>query len=201
MMSTPLRLSNVEAFSQPFQYIVSPEAFDPDAGNVILAWLESEVPWKLVEADFYEQYEFSLWDVSLPTRLAFLRTPAFLAAIKQRMAELFGVNFGHWVEVTAHKLIAGQRIRMHNDFIPKAETHRLLIQFNRGWQDDHGGFFLFFNSADPADIHKIFRPVHNSAVGFAITTTSYHAVSTVYAGERFTLVYSFYGQQGHGKSS
>jgi len=197
-MSTSLRLSSVEAFANPFHYIVSPEAFDPEAGCTILAWFESNAPWELVEADFYEQFEFSLWEAQLPTNLSFLCEHAFLAAIKQRIAELFEVDLGHRVEITAHKLVPGQRIRLHNDFIPGAETHRLLIQLNRGWQDDNGGLLLFFNSADPADIHKIFLPVHNSAVGFAITPTSYHAVSTIYTAERFTLVYSFYEQKGHG---
>ena len=197
-MSTPLRLSNVEVFSKPFHYIVSPEAFDSEAGHTVLTWLESDAPWELVEADFYEQFEFSVWEAQLPTRLSFLREHAFLAAIKRRIAELFEVDLGRHVDITAHKLVPGQRIRLHNDFIPGAETHRLLIQLNRGWQDDNGGLLLFFNSADPADLHKIFLPVHNSAVGFAITTTSYHAVSTIHAGERFTLVYSFYEQKGHG---
>ena len=196
-MSTPLRLSNVEVFSKPFHYIVSPEVFDPQAGYTILAWLESNAPWELVKADFYEQFECSLWEVQLPTSLLFLREYAFVAAIKQRMAELFKVDLGHRVDITAHKLVPGQRIRLHNDFILGAETHRLLIQLNRGWQDNNGGLLLFFNSADSADIHKIFLPVHNSAVGFAISTTSYHAVSTVHAGERFTLVYSFYERKDH----
>jgi Rps23 Pro-64 3,4-dihydroxylase Tpa1-like proline 4-hydroxylase len=197
-MSTSLRLSNVEAFANPFHYIVSPEAFDPEAGCTILAWFESNAPWELVEADFYEQFEFSLWEAQLPTNLSFLREPTFLAVVKKRITELFGVDLGHRVEITAHKLVPGQRIRLHNDFILGAETHRLLIQLNRGWQDDNGGLLLFFNSADPADIHKIFLPVHNSAVGFAITPTSYHAVSTIYTAERFTLVYSFYEQKDHG---
>jgi len=197
-MSTPLRLSNVEVFANPFHYIVSPEAFDPEVDRTVLAWFESNAPWELVEADFYEQFEFSLWEAQLPTSLSFLREHAFLAAIKQRIAELFEVDLGHRVEITAHKLVPGQRIRLHNDFISGAETHRLLIQLNRGWQDDNGGLLLFFNSADPADIHKIFLPVHNSVVGFAITPTSYHAVSTIHTGERFTLVYSFYEQKGHG---
>ena len=197
-MSIPLQLCNVATFSKPFHYIASPEVLDPDASRAVLAWLESDAPWKLVEADFYEQFECSLWDVQLPTHLAFLCGRAFLTAITKRLAELFGVDLGHRVGITAHKLIPGQRIRLHNDFIPGAGTHRLMMQFNREWQDDNGGFLLFFNSADPADIHKIFRPVHNSAVGFAITASSYHAVSTVHAGERFTLVYSFYEQQGHG---
>src|SRR5262245_23765024 len=178
-MSTPLRLSKVEVFSKPFHYIGSPDAFDPQACHTILALLESNAPWALVEADFYEQFECSLWEVQLPTSLSFLREHAFVAAIKQRMAELFKVDLGHRVDITAHKLVPGQRIRLHNDFILGAETHRLLIQLNRSWQDDNGGLLLFFNSADPTDIHKIFSPVHNSAVGFAITATSYHAWSTI----------------------
>lgn len=191
-MSTLLRLSNLQVFTRPFHYIVSPEALAPDASRAVLAWLESEAPWQLVEADFYEQFECSLWDVRLPTTLAFLREQAFLTAIKTRVAKLFEVDLSHRVDITAHKLVPGQRIRLHNDFISGAETHRLLLQFNRDWQDDDGGLLLCFNSADAADIHKIFRPIHNSAFGFAITATSYHAVSTIHAGERFTLVYSFY---------
>jgi Rps23 Pro-64 3,4-dihydroxylase Tpa1-like proline 4-hydroxylase len=193
-MSTPLRLSNVQVFSSPFHYIVSPEAFDPDVSHNVLTWLESSAAWKLVEADFYEQFEFSLWEAHIPPSLSFLREQVFLTVIKQRLAELFGVDVSYRVDITAHKLGPGQRIRIHNDFIPGAETHRLMLQFNRDWQDDNGGLLLFFNSADPADIHTIFRPVHNSAVGFAITADSYHAVSMIHAGERFTLVYSFYGQ-------
>lgn len=193
-MSTPLRLSNVEVFSNPFHYIVSSEAFDPDVGHTVLAWLEADAPWELVEADFYEQFEFSLWEAQLPPRLSFLREHTFLTAIKQRIAELFGVDLGQRVDITAHKLVPEQRIRIHNDFIPGAETHRLLMQLNRNWQDNNGGLLLFFNSGNPADIHKIFRPVHNTAVGFAITAASFHAVSAIQAGERFTLVYSFYEQ-------
>lgn len=191
-MSTPLRLSTVNQFSEPFHHWVSPEALNPDMSRMVLAWFETTAPWKLVEADFYEQFEFSLWDVPISASLSILRAPSFLTAIKKRMAELFAVDLHNHFDITAHKLVPGQRIRLHNDFIPDAETHRLLIQFNRGWHDENGGLLLFFNSADPADVHEICRPLHNSAVGFAITATSYHAVSTIHAGERFTLVYSFY---------
>ena len=96
------------------------------------------------------------------------------------------------IDITAHQLVPGQRIRLHNDFIPGYETHRLLIQLNQGWDVANGGLLMFFNSADPADIHKIFLPLHNSAVVFAISASSYHAVTPLSGGERFTLVYSFY---------
>jgi Rps23 Pro-64 3,4-dihydroxylase Tpa1-like proline 4-hydroxylase len=190
--NTPLKLSAVRTFSEPFPYLVSLEALKPEVSLTVLTWFEIQAPWELVETDFYEQFECSLWDVQLPANLVFLRASSFISAVKKRMAERFDASLSDHVDITAHKLVPGQRIRLHNDFIPGAETHRLLIQFNRGWHDENGGLLIFFNSADPADMHKIFQPVHNSAVGFAISATSYHAVSKLHGGERFTLVYSFY---------
>ena len=191
-MKPVLRVSSTEVFSEPFPYVVSPEILDLAVSDRILGWLATEAPWRLVETDFYEQFEFSLLDIQLPPDLAFLRSPDFLAATKISVANIFGATLGERIDATAHRLVSGQRIRLHNDFIAGAETHRLLIQLNRGWKDENGGFLLLFNSADASDVHKVLRPLHNSALGFAITPISYHAVSTLHTGERYTLVYSFY---------
>ena len=190
---TPLHLSSVQTFFDPFPYVLSLESLEWDASYQVLAWFESGAPWRLVETDFYEQFEFSLLDAQLPPELIFLQTPDFLTTVRSRVADLFGTVLGERVDVTAHRLVPGQRIRLHNDFIACAETHRLLIHLNRDWKDENGGFLLFFRSGNPSGTPKVFRPVHNSAVAFAITPESYHAVSALYAGERFTLVYSFYG--------
>ncbi len=190
---TPLRLSSVQTFFEPFPYVLSLESFELDVSYRVLAWFESDAPWRLVETDFYEQFEFRLLEAQLPPELTFLQSPDFLTAVRLRAANLFGAALGERIDVTAHRLVPGQRIRLHNDFIARAETHRLLIQLNRDWKDENGGFLLFFNSSDPPNIPRVFRPVHNSAIGFAITPESHHAVSTLHAGERFTLVFSFYG--------
>jgi Rps23 Pro-64 3,4-dihydroxylase Tpa1-like proline 4-hydroxylase len=152
----------------------------------------------LVETDLYEQYEFSFWDVDVPPPLLVFREPDFLSGLKTRVEDVFKVELGNDVDVAAHKLILGQRIRIHNDFISGEKTYRLLIQLNRGCKDEDGGLLLLFNSSDPADIHKAFRPIHNSAIGFVVSPTSNHAVSTIHDGERFTLVYSFYDKNGNG---
>jgi Rps23 Pro-64 3,4-dihydroxylase Tpa1-like proline 4-hydroxylase len=193
-----LRLSSVETFSTPFDYFVSPQALRSDLSTTLLAWLETEAPWKLVETDFYEQYEFSFWDVDVPPQLLVLREPSFLNQLKTKIENLFTVELDGDIDVAAHKLAPGQRIRLHNDFISGEESYRLLIQLNRGCKDEDGGLLLLFNSSDPADIHKLFRPIHNSATGFVVSPTSNHAVSTIHSGERFTLVYSFYGKNGNG---
>jgi Rps23 Pro-64 3,4-dihydroxylase Tpa1-like proline 4-hydroxylase len=189
-----LQLSSVETFSRPFPYFHSPQAFTKDVSQEILNWLEFEAPWKLVETKFYEQYELSAADVELPACLSFLRKDFFLSELKVSIENLFRATLRSRIDLTAHKLVPGQRIRIHNDFIPGKETHRILIQLNRYWTDEDGGFLLLFNSSDPSDVHKILRPSHNSVVGLAITPNSHHAVSTIHHGERFTLVYSFYGR-------
>src|SRR5258706_10609811 len=188
-----LNLSCVESFSKPFDYFVSPQALRDDLSTRLLSWLEGDAPWRLVETDFYEQYEFSFWDVDVPPGLLVFRELDFLNALKTKFEDMFKVELGNDIDVAAHKLIPGQRIRIHNDLIADEKTYRLLIQLNRGCKDEDGGLLLLFNSSDPADIHKAFRPIHNSAIGFVVSPASNHAVSLIHGGERFTLVYSFYG--------
>ncbi len=98
------------------------------------------------------------------------------------------------MDVTVHKLVKSQRIRIHNDYIPGQETHRLLIQLNRGWTDEQGGMLMLFGSPRPEDVRRIVSPIHGTSLGFAISSDSHHAVSAVYSGERHTLVYSFYAK-------
>lgn len=187
-----ISFANSEFRAEPFEYCVLPEPLDDEDGFEILRWLETAAPWKLTEADFYTQYEFDFEGVKLPNGICFLYEKGFLHHLINQIENLFGVKLARKVDLTAHKLIAGHTIRLHNDFLPGQETHRLIIQLNRGWRDENGGFLLLFNSANPADVHRVIRPVHNSAVGFAISPRSNHAVSTVHGSERYTLVYSFY---------
>lgn len=184
--------TELEIQTEPFDYFVLPKAFDEEDSLRILNWLQTEAPWRLVKADFYTQYEFDLKDVPLPTEIAFLRERSFLGYLVRQFEDIFSLKLSDQIDITAHKLVMGHTIRLHNDFIPGQETHRLLIQFNSDWRDENGGFLLFFRSPDPKDIDKIIRPIHNSSVGFAISEKSNHAVTTVHDGERYTLVYSFY---------
>jgi Rps23 Pro-64 3,4-dihydroxylase Tpa1-like proline 4-hydroxylase len=163
-----------------------------------LDWLEKDAPWGLRVADFYEQYEFSLADAQLPEVLFDTFSPSSLAMLREHVASVFGNALAERIDVTAHKLISGQRIRIHNDFISGQESHRLLIQLNRGWMDENGGALVLFNSYDPGDVHRILRPVHNSGVLFEISQNSLHAVTPINHGVRFTLVLSFYHATGDG---
>ena len=189
ILSSPVR----QLQSKPFRYSVIPRALSVDASAALLDWLETDAPWTLRVAEFYEQHEFFVTPEVLPAHLRFIVDVAELEDLREHVASVFDVQLGGRIDVTAHRLTRGQRIRIHNDFIPGQETHRLLIQLNRGWVDENGGALMLFNSAAPSDIHRILRPVHNSGLLFEISSDSLHAVAPITDGERFTLVMSFFG--------
>lgn len=189
-----IELAEVNFSSIPFKYLSSSRFFNSDFSLNLLDWLEESAPWRLVVKDFYEQYEFCLFDVMLPTHLSVLTNQSSLFEVKTLMEEMFGTRLADRVDCNAHKLISGQRIRIHNDFVPDQESHRLVVQLNRKWSSQDGGLLLLFNSDDPADIHKIFFPIHDSCLAFHISDHSHHAVSTIHSGERYTVVYSFYDE-------
>lgn len=178
--------------STPFRYGLLSECLSQDVSSALLKWLETDAPWSLRVADFYEQHEFSFDDTVLPSSIAGVFASGPMEELRRRVEQLFDVSLSSRIDVTAHRLTHGQRIRIHNDFIPGEESHRLLIQLNRGWQDANGGLLVFFNSNNPSDVHRILRPLHNSGVVFEISPASLHAVTPIQDGQRFTLVLSFF---------
>ena len=184
-------LDSIEYDTLPFEHFVG-HGVPAGAGQEWIDWLEADAPWKLTKTDFYEQYEFSLLHASLAPTIRRLACTETLTAIRRRMSGHFRQPLSERVDVTAHKLVPEQTIRIHNDFIPGGESHRLLLQLNRGWESSHGGYLMFFSGPEPETVCKVVEPRHGSVQAFAISLGSYHAVSTVHGGERFTVVYSFY---------
>jgi len=156
-----------------------------------LEWFERDAPWRLRIESFYEQYELNLHQIDLPPELAPLVARETIEAIEAQMLDPLTDDRLVLVEANAHKLLPGQTIRIHNDFIGDPETHRVLIQINRHWTDQNGGMLMLFSSQDADDIARLIRPIHGSGIAFEISPESFHAVSTIHAGERYTLVYSF----------
>ncbi|MCZ2337667.1 MAG: 2OG-Fe(II) oxygenase [Chitinophagales bacterium] len=186
-------LNKVDFKDTPFKFFSSSPSTDEKTILTWLNWFESYAPWRLVETDFYEQYEFSLFDVSLPECVSSLVGEDTLSNLRVQVEDLFDVRLSSYVEVVAHKLVKGQTIRIHNDFrnIKDRETHRVLLQLNRNFDDSNGGFLMIFRGKEPEDLVEIIEPISSSVQGFEISAESHHAVSTIHSGERFTVVYSF----------
>ena len=185
-------LDSVQLYEEPFPHFTANAILNEDAVALLLKWFEFEACWKLVEADFYEQYELDLSKCDLQSHLSFLTSEDALDEIQRVVASLFRRPCFDRVEWAVHKLMRGQRIRIHNDLLGLGETHRVILHINRGWSFSQGGFLMMFNSPEPVDVHRVLMPQNGSLVGFEISEKSSHAVSLVLDGERYAVVYSLY---------
>jgi hypothetical protein len=88
-------------------------------------------------------------------------------------------------------MFPGQQTYIHTDKV-EHETHRVVVPLNRGRAADSGGNLVLLSGSRPADISVVFKQTSNSAVGFALDPTSFHAVGRVKAGTRFTIIYTFF---------
>ena len=191
-LQRPINLDSVQLYEEPFPYFTANAILNQDSVSRLLKWFEFEAFWRLAEADFYEQYELDLKESDLQSPLSFLTSEVVLDEIQRVIASLFRRPFLNRVEWAVHKLLRGQRIRIHNDLLGIGETHRVILHINHGWRFSQGGFLMLFNSLEPADVHRVLIPQSGSLVGFEISEKSSHAVSLVLDGERFAVVYSLY---------
>ena len=169
---------------EPFPHLAIPAILSPAAANRVLAWLQTDAPWRLRVESFYEQYEFSLVSEGAGEDM--------VEAVRTLICEHFAISGDlALVDVSAHKLTTTQTIRIHNDWIGGEETHRVLIQLNDRWSVANGGLLMLFGSRAPEDVRLVIEPTHGSGFAFEISDRSFHAVSTIKGGERFTLVYTF----------
>jgi Rps23 Pro-64 3,4-dihydroxylase Tpa1-like proline 4-hydroxylase len=186
-----LNLLSTVVYDNPFPHFSATSVFNDGFESIIYDWLQSTQEWKLVETNFYEQYEFSLLNIELPNDKKCLIENHFLNLIKNKFCEAFRFSEFDLVDVVAHKLVNSQHIGVHNDYINEEETHRLVLNFNPDWTEENGGYLLLFNSSKVDDMSKVVSPVNNSAFGFQISKQSHHAVSKIYDFIRYSIVYTF----------
>lgn len=176
----------------PFPFALKENALKADIANSLLNWLETSAPWKLKIASFYQQFEFSFLDCELPKEVSHIFSQIELNKLRQNIESIFNTKLSSKIDITAHKLVEGHTIKIHNDYIIGQESHRVLIQLNRGWNEEMGGYLMLFSNESPESLVHAFLPIHGSAFAFEISHNSLHAVSSIIDGERYTLVLSFF---------
>jgi hypothetical protein len=185
-----LDFSKVELHQDPYAHFSTTAILKKEMEKKVFRWLDEYEAWRLVVMDFYTQFEFSLFDIEIPPEIAPLLSAETLDTLKTFFRKAFKVLDLELVGLTAHKLVEGHRIGVHNDFLGPEETHRLIIQLNPGWSEEKGGFLMVFRSPEAEAVSKIVRPLDNTAFGFGISERSWHAVSRVNDFSRYTLVYT-----------
>ena len=184
------------SFSSPFPHFVTPSVFPPSICARLYSWFESTAPWELVEKDFYEQYEFCLMSHELPDTLSSLKSVDSLNYLRRIMSAFSGYTLREDTEVTAHKLVPGQTIRIHNDHLTGSPTCRLIAHLSPRWHESFGGRLMLFNSSNASDVNKIVNPHENSGFGFVVSASSHHAISTIHASIRYSVVFTFSALDG-----
>jgi Rps23 Pro-64 3,4-dihydroxylase Tpa1-like proline 4-hydroxylase len=186
-------VANASASSEPFPHLKVPGLLNADLARRAREWLRTDAPWRLRVASFYEQHEFSLLTTNGPDVILQLTAGMFVDNLRNMLSHNFrSASDLILVSISAHRLTCGQTIRIHNDWLGTGkESHRFLIQLNDGWSVEQGGLLMLFGSKSQRDLRTVVLPINGSGFAFEISERSFHAVSTVRSGERFTLVYTF----------
>jgi hypothetical protein len=107
------------------------------------------------------------------------------------MREITGLPLVNRVVVTAQRMLPGQVIGIHSDRpLLGYEIARLVVQFNKQWQAEHGGVLELFSSPEGEAVFRI-NPEYNKAFGFLLHVDSYHGVTEV-TQPRQTVVFNFW---------
>jgi Rps23 Pro-64 3,4-dihydroxylase Tpa1-like proline 4-hydroxylase len=185
-----LAFEKVVRKTDPYTHIVSPQFFTDTFAEGLLGWLEAQQNWNLKEGILFEQYELGFSHFTHCGEIEGLWDGAVLARLRDGVTRAIGVPVSSRINIHAHKLVPGQFTNIHTDLIPE-ETHRVVVQLNRGRAEDSGGNLMLLTGPKPADISVVFKQTSNSAVGFGLGAESFHAVGRVRAGTRFTVIYTF----------
>jgi hypothetical protein len=189
-----LDLAGAEHSDTPFPHFVCGDALDDPAADQLLRWLEDGAPWRTFADSFYEFEGVNLRDTELPVALRPLIGDVFLDGVRGELERIFGARLGPRAGVATQRLLPGRDIGVHTDFGPEGQTHRVVIQLNRGWELAQGGLLMLLDEERPerlTDRHCMYLPAHRSAVGFQISERSFHAVTRVRSGARYSLCISF----------
>jgi hypothetical protein len=178
---------------RPFPHFHGKKCLESDKANALLRWFETGVQWRFHRSHFFQLFESHLADQQPPTGCRWLFDDNWLTPLRTRVGRLLGARLDERVLIVGHRLVPGQELCIHNDEpATGTETHRLLIQLNHGLDSDDGGDLLFFDRYDPGAVYRVWRPIHNSCVGFALSHRSFHAVTKIVKRVRYTLVISFW---------
>lgn len=175
---------------KPYRHLFLPQVLRSKMADDILAEYP-DLPWRLSETDFYEQYEITLLDCQQPIgeSLRALREVVLSYRFAKRLSSITGFPSLRVSDIACHRSTSGQQIGIHTDYSDNREVCRLTLHFNPHWRVEDGGLFVTFAGPEIDSAVATYPPEHNSAILFKISEHSYHAVTPVDSNrERYSMV-------------
>ncbi|MFE5587710.1 2OG-Fe(II) oxygenase [Kitasatospora sp. NPDC056531] len=199
-------LDKVEVHGSPFPHLTVADFLSAEDSESVLAWLEGFDGWTSKSEQHYKSDVHHFPGGNIPADLQGILTPDKLARVRTLMEQSFGVRFQSDYFLLANRYVPGDGTAVHSDFNPDKShkyffTHRLIAYFNRSWEPSDGGVLGLFASENPSSLAAQYNPVHNTAAGMAMGTSSYHAVSALRQGIRYCLIFSFTTESGEYQES
>ena len=175
-------LSQPDHHHYPFPFFLVKAAFSEEQCAALEALFLQDREWQHQDGVFYRCALCNVTEAIPAT---------FQTEILARMREITGLPLVDRVLVTAQRMLPGQVIGLHSDRpLLGYEVARLVVQFNKQWQAEHGGVLELFLSPEGEAVFSV-DPEYNQAVGFLLHADSYHGVTEV-TQPRQTMVFNFW---------
>ncbi|GAB1690083.1 hypothetical protein KRM28CT15_18860 [Krasilnikovia sp. M28-CT-15] len=189
-------------FDQPFPHGLVQDVFSPEVAKSLAEWIRATRTWQECDRAAPPRRAF-YWNADgAPDAIAGTLTPGLMLSLRERVEGLFRARFKREFSVSANRYPAGHGIKIHNDYFPDPDahpfffTHRLIAYLSPGVDAGSGGLLGIFAGEAPEDRVRTIVPSFNSGSVMAMGPASFHAVSNVRAGVRYSIGFSFTNATG-----
>lgn len=176
----------------PYPHAVLEAALGGSEAGELLRWLSEDASWVVESNDLYTQYRCTnILDLIFCDRV---RIRSALMRLAGALEQTFDVRIDRRrVEVSAHKLVRGQYIGAHTD-MPHGvtETHRAVISVASPTAPVVGGELTLLRSEHPSTAAVRIAHAQDRAVLMELSDRSFHAVTPVRSGSRYSLVTGYW---------
>ena len=179
----------VRSRSRPYPHLRLHPVLHPNNAARALRWLQQSNIWRREMRSFSRHESFALTPDVVPTEAEPAVSPNLLRELRGLLQSRLSVALKPYSLIEAHRTTEQDHIGPHTD--EAVHEVRVALNLNSGWIESYGGVL----SLQDRPLHPRKRvdycPFHNSATAFRTTATSYHQVSRVKEGPRYTLLYRF----------
>ncbi|MFE2302487.1 2OG-Fe(II) oxygenase [Streptomyces sp. NPDC059445] len=186
--------------TDPFRHATGQNMLSNEDAERILNWLKVTDEFIPRNEEFYRSSAFHIGPQNSPACWKDVFSSAMVSTIRLQVQELFKVALRPDVYISANCYRAGQGTLIHTDYQPPGKrdefytTHRLILYLNSAWDESDGGRLgLFRSAADTTPVATV-DPISNSGVALEIRPNSFHAVSAIHGGERYSINFTFVAQ-------
>ena len=188
-LSSPHRHLCVRSGSAPYLHLRLYPVLDSDDASRVLCWLQQTDAWRRDVRSFAPHDSFALTPAAVPPEAEQAVSPHLLRELRSVLQSRLGVALKPYSLVEAHRTTEQDHIGLHTD--EGVNEVRVALNLKSGWTESHGGILSLQDRPVGPRKRVEYCPFHNSATAFRTTATSYHRVSPINGGRRYTLLYRF----------